>query len=135
MDRQAIDMGYALFSRGDREGFIAMFMPDVVIHASGVLPGLDTVYRGHEGVRKWWDGLRESWERFELTHRVDIVDGDVCLVDVMVHGRGASSGAYVQQQVWHVVRMADTRICEHWSFWDRESAFSLFQDLKAARPG
>ena len=128
-------MAYKLFSRGDREGFVAMFTPDVVIHSSGVLPGTDAVYRGHDGVRKWWADLRESWERFELTHRVEAAEGDLCLIDVAIHGRGASSGVDVEQQVWHVIEMTGTRTREHWSFWDHDSALALLQERKTERPG
>ena len=135
MSREALDLAYKLFSRGDKEGFLSMFTPDAVVVASGRLPGMDGVYQGREGTERWWHDLRDSWSEFTLEHRIEAVEGDRYLVDVLVHGRGAASGAEVRQQVWHVIEFEGTRATRHWSCWSHDDALARLQERKTERPG
>jgi ketosteroid isomerase-like protein len=51
------------------------------------------VYRGHEGMRKYWDDVQEAWERFspELDDIVDCGDGRL-VTRSTVRGIARSSG-------------------------------------------
>ena len=135
MSREALDRAYKLFSRGDKEGFLAMLAPDAVIHASGRMPGMGEDYRGREEHERWWHELRDSWTEFRIEHSVSAVEGNRYLVDVLVRGIGAASGAEVRQQVWHVVELEGTRATRHWSFWNRADAEAVLQERKTERPG
>ena len=58
----AIRSGVAAWSRGDLAGTLENFSPDVEFVTSGVYPGLEPVYRGHEGFTRFWHDFRETWE-------------------------------------------------------------------------
>jgi ketosteroid isomerase-like protein len=60
---------YAALSKGDLEALLASLTEDVEFMTAGVFPGLDRVYRGHDGVRKFWKDFRGSW--VSLRYAVD----------------------------------------------------------------
>lgn len=69
MTKEALELaraGYAAWSRGDLEGLLESLDEQVEYHTSGVFPGLDPVYRGHEGMRKFWNDFREPWQSLAI---------------------------------------------------------------------
>jgi ketosteroid isomerase-like protein len=69
MPHQDVDIarvGYAAWSRGDLEGLLATLDEEVEFRSSGLFPGLDPVYRGHAGMRKYWDDFRGPWESVRI---------------------------------------------------------------------
>lgn len=69
MSEETIELtraGYAAWSRGDLEGLLETMDEAIEFHTSGVFPGLDPVYRGHEGIRKFWDDFRSPWQSLEI---------------------------------------------------------------------
>jgi ketosteroid isomerase-like protein len=135
MDEATVRSGYDAFSRGDLEGFLAVCAPDVVMHSSGVFPGFDPTYEGHDGVRRWWENLRDIWDHFEIRPTIEAMDGSNVLMHVTFYARGSSSGAEVTMQFWQVMETRDELCVHHWTFPDEESAKALIQDLKTDRPG
>ena len=94
------------WARGDRETYLRDVPPDAEFHASGVFPGLDSVYRGREGACKLWDDMRGPWDHFVVTiERIeDLGDTIVALVTFSVKGRGGIS----TNRPWaHVVTYRD----------------------------
>jgi ketosteroid isomerase-like protein len=65
IERAAIDA----WNRGDIDAVLATRHPEFEWHTTGVFPGLDPVYRGHEGSRKFERDFRATWE--SLTFNVD----------------------------------------------------------------
>jgi ketosteroid isomerase-like protein len=89
-------------------------------------PGVDSSYRGHDGLRKWWRDLREPFEYWRSEPLDFIRDGDKVVAPVHFEARGAGSGATVEMDV-----------ANFWSFRDGlivrfESHESLEQALEAA---
>jgi ketosteroid isomerase-like protein len=50
------------WSNGDLEGFLDSVDPEIEWRASGIYPGVDPVYFGHDGFRKFWHDFHEIWE-------------------------------------------------------------------------
>jgi ketosteroid isomerase-like protein len=69
-DLELARRGYEAWSRGDLEGMLATLREDVEFWTSGLFPGLEPVYRGHEGMRKYWEDFRGPWKslRIEVSH-------------------------------------------------------------------
>jgi ketosteroid isomerase-like protein len=63
---QIIRNGLAAWSRGDLEGATNGFGPDFEFVTSGVYPGLEPVYRGHDGFERFWRDFRGAWEDIEI---------------------------------------------------------------------
>jgi ketosteroid isomerase-like protein len=101
--RRALDA----FNRRELEAFLAFLDPDVEFTAYSMqLEGGDP-YRGHEGVRAWWENILAVYPDFS----VEIEDvrefGDLTITRLRMNGRGVESGAAMDQEVWQVVRIRE----------------------------
>jgi len=57
---------YDAWNRGDVDGVLALCHPEFEYHASGIYPDLDSVYRGHEGFRKFERDFRATWKSLSI---------------------------------------------------------------------
>jgi ketosteroid isomerase-like protein len=60
--REVIRAGLDAWSRGDLEGTLEVFDPEFEFVTSGIFPGLEPVYRGHDGFRRFWADFRGPWQ-------------------------------------------------------------------------
>ena len=67
--KDAIRSGMAAWNRGDLAGTMRNFSPELEFVTSGIYPGLDPVYRGHDGFTRFWHDFRETWE--DIAFEVD----------------------------------------------------------------
>ena len=69
------------------------------------------MYRGHEGVRGWFDDLADAWEyiQVETEHAEEVEPGRVVSL-VRLHGRGRSSGLVLDERLAHDVLIRDGRV-------------------------
>jgi ketosteroid isomerase-like protein len=63
---ELVRVGYEAWNRGDMDAILAIFHPDVELVTTGVFPGLDPAYRGHDGFRKFWRDFRGTWESLSI---------------------------------------------------------------------
>jgi ketosteroid isomerase-like protein len=77
------------WNRGDLDAMFALFHPDFEWHTTPSFPGLDAVYRGPEGWRKFDHDFRETWESVQvLIEEVRQVDDKVvALANFQARGR------------------------------------------------
>jgi ketosteroid isomerase-like protein len=78
-----------------------------IIDPTGLLAG---TYRGHEGVKEFFERLRESFDEqhVEIDDLIDV--GDSVVVLCRVRNRGRSSGMTVEQPVGWVYQVRKGRI-------------------------
>ena len=109
MSEQTLELasrGYAAWSRGDLETMLSTIDEDVEYRTSGVFPGLDAVYRGHEGMRKFWDDFRSPWESLQIVidHFRETGDQIVALYRFEAVGR---DGLRVHRDAANVLTLRD----------------------------
>jgi ketosteroid isomerase-like protein len=111
------------FNERNIEAFLALLHPDVEWDDSDGFPGLQGVYRGRTGVRKWWEAFREAWESFhgEVEETTEGTDGRV-LLQVLGTARGRASGVETELRTWFVLWIADGKITKRQIFWSRDEA-------------
>jgi len=95
--------GYELFNRGELDQALVGFSEDIEWVAPDMVPDPGP-HRGPEGVRRFWEMWRESFDDFRIEiMEVHDLDEHV-VVMARVHGRGRDSGAQVTTpvfpQVW-----------------------------------
>jgi len=102
---ETVRAGLAALNRRDVDGMLATLRPDVeLIPVRAVLEG--SVYRGHEGLRRWLEDMREDWEDFRIdSHEVRGLDERRVLVVGSFHARGRSSGVTLDQPAAWVCEM------------------------------
>jgi hypothetical protein len=66
-------------------------------------------YRGHDGIRNWWEDLLSITPDFEAEIE-DVRDlGDVTITRQRNRGRALASRAPMEQTIWQVVEWRDGR--------------------------
>src|SRR3954447_18997522 len=99
MSRQTPDLiaeGVVAFNAGDIVGMLGPIHPEIEFQPiRAVLDG--TVYRGHEGFRRWLEDMAEDWKEFDL-ELIDVRElGPQCvLVHGRVHARARASGVEME---------------------------------------
>jgi ketosteroid isomerase-like protein len=95
----------------DRDRFVSCFDPDAeLVPMVSELEG--TVYRGHEGIRQWWDNLISVFPEFN-SEIVEVRDmGDRMLT--VAHFQGDDSSSVVE--MWTVVFLRSEKIAGWRSF-------------------
>jgi ketosteroid isomerase-like protein len=92
------------FNRRDIEAMIATADPNIEYHPVLSAVGGVTVYRGHDGMRRWFEQLDDAWEELRANPEAYFDLGEHTLLFYVLHGRGRHSGAEVAMPGAQVVR-------------------------------
>jgi ketosteroid isomerase-like protein len=113
---------YEAFEEGGIEAALEFIDPEFEAVIPPELSPEPDVYRGHEGVRRWFAGF-EGMEHVRLEPKEFIEDGERVLVTGALRVRGAGSGIEVEQ---HAVPAWTLR-------GDKAVRVEVFPDLESAR--
>ena len=118
---EIVRLGFERLNADDLEGFLELAAPEIELHDVPEIPG-STVYRGHQGIRRWWATVNESMDelRFEFGE-VTEGDGRIAVVTRAV-GRGRGSGAEVDWTFTTVWGLRDGLISYHHGYSDHDEA-------------
>jgi ketosteroid isomerase-like protein len=110
------EAGYGALNSGDLEAFLALTAEDVEF-TSMVAEAEGTTFRGHDGVRSWWETVRGAFEdvHWELLDVRGSRDRGV------IHFRmtGTLGGVPVEQTMWQATTLRDGQIT-WWAFFRTE---------------
>ena len=103
---EVVRAAYERLNRGDVEGLIELCDPDFVMDMSERVFNPD-VYTGHEGIRRFYAGVRGVWERYHWdVEETRVADGDVvALLHCTAEGR--EGGVSVDWRVAWLWRFRD----------------------------
>jgi ketosteroid isomerase-like protein len=112
------------FGAGDLEFPFAHYAPDIVWeNFSPAPPGMEEVYEGHDGVRRFWRQWLSSWERVEFEQQRYIDAGDQVVVFQRMNTRGRTSGVEMDfsdyAQLW---TLSDGKVVRMKFYADRDEA-------------
>jgi ketosteroid isomerase-like protein len=107
---------------GDLEAFIALCDPEIELHSRWVAVGGVTVYRGHDGLRRWAQEVGEVWDDPRIAVEAYFDLGKQTLAFYTLHGRGRQSGVESSMRFAQVASWRDGR-CVSWkAYVDRDEA-------------
>jgi ketosteroid isomerase-like protein len=91
---------------GDLDAALEVCHPE--IEFMSVLAVSGRRYRGHPGIREYFDDIASAWAewRVEVHHIVPGADGRVAIV-MSMHVRGKESGAMLSEQTDHIWTLKD----------------------------
>jgi ketosteroid isomerase-like protein len=96
------------FNRRDWDAFVALM--DDEVETESRLVAIEGGYRGHEGLRRWWDDLLGAFPDYT----VDIEElrdlGDVTLGHLRGWGHAADSATPVVDPSWQPMRWRDGKV-------------------------
>jgi len=100
--------GFDAWRRRDLDVVLASSHPDVEI--APVMGPASTTYRGHEGMRRFWDDIFSTFPDFspELLEARDL--GDFVLGTVRIRGQGTGSHVPSEQTVWYATEWRDGKL-------------------------
>jgi ketosteroid isomerase-like protein len=105
MSQENIELVYEAteaFNRRDLDAFLALADPDVEFFSRFVELEGGGPYRGHDGMRSWWENLFSAW--LNVSSEIeDVRDlGDVTVARLRLRGHGIESDAPWEQTQWQV---------------------------------
>jgi ketosteroid isomerase-like protein len=91
----------AAYNRRDFDAAVEFFDPDV----EWVLPAHQSFdsCRGPDEIRRFWEGLDETFEELRLDPQESVDAGDRVAVRLRYYGRGRESGAEIETEMYHQV--------------------------------
>jgi ketosteroid isomerase-like protein len=96
------------WNRGNIDAMFALLAPEFEWHTAGEFPGLDPVYRGPEGWRKFDHDFREAWDSLQVLidefHQVN----DKVVALATFHARGRE-GIELRRPIAWVTTIRDRR--------------------------
>jgi ketosteroid isomerase-like protein len=117
--RRALEAG----ARRDADTVFALYDREVEWDARGMQLGVDdAVYRGHDGLIRFYDAWRDTWEDDEYGYDA-LVDYDGPVISVATQqGRGRASGLPVRRTLVGVWTVRNAKIVRVVWFLSREEA-------------
>jgi ketosteroid isomerase-like protein len=115
-------LGDAL-NRGEVDDALRYMDADIELRAGVVAPDQDTFFRGHQGIRDFWDGATDAWESVEITREEVITapDNRFLVVDRwFFHGR---EGIEIERELPTLFTFRDGLIVRIDGFTDKAEAF------------
>ena len=93
---------HAAWNQGDMDAMLAVLHPDFEFVTSGAFPGLDPVYAGHDGFKRFWRDFRGAWQSLHLAiHELRECDERViALVTFKARGRDGLEVTRQTGSVW-----------------------------------
>jgi ketosteroid isomerase-like protein len=106
----------------DRDGVYELLSEDIFVEVPPSLSAEPDVYEGHAGIRRYIDGFDGMLEdvHFELVELHD--EGDQVIAELILKGRGVTSGIEVEQPTAVVHWIEDGKITRMQPHPDLESA-------------
>ena len=95
---QIVRSAYEHLNRGDVEGLVGLCADDFVMDMSERVFNPDT-YRGHDGIRRFFEGVRGVWESYRWDVEETLVAGDSVVAMLHCQAQGREGGVPVD---WHV---------------------------------
>jgi ketosteroid isomerase-like protein len=116
MDREdAVRAAFAAVTSGDVDAMVALCTEDVEFGRPVSGAGDDDIFRGHDGVRRWMERVKDDWDELH----VDLLDlrpaGRHMLVHARFRAQGRESGAEAPQIFWMASFFRGDRFCR-WSY-------------------
>ena len=110
-----------LYNRRDFDGLLGVTDPDIEIGSHFV--SMESLLRGHEGLRAYFEALDDAYEHFQLVP-TDFVDAGAAVVMVgHADWRGKGSGARGETAVFPVFWLRANRIFRTETFMAEGEAF------------
>lgn len=96
-------------SRGDLR-YLNYVDPDAEFDLSESRSTYRGIYRGHEEIRRQWEGLQEAWAETDLRPDEPVVVGDKVVVTVRISAQGRTSGVRLDGTGANVFTFRDGKI-------------------------
>ena len=116
-DIDAVRGSHEAFRRRDFDAFLTFMDPDIEFRS--LILEVEGVYRGHDGLRSWWENILAVFPDWQPEVEDAREVGDRILLRVRAEGAGTGSGIDVDRVIWQVAEVRDGRL-RSWKFFRTE---------------
>ena len=116
---------YAAWNADEWEAARACLHPEVEWRTSGLFPGFEPVYHGHDGVRAFWDSMKEAWKYFTIDIEQSFAQGHSVVLGVRFEAAGKESGVRVDLRFAHVWEVRDGLVVQYSSHPELKQALEV----------
>jgi ketosteroid isomerase-like protein len=113
---------YTALAEKGVEAMLAFADPEFEVTTPPSLASEPDTYRGHDGVRRWFDGFSDGLEGVYFEGREFTALGDQVLVDTVLHARGRTTGIDVEQHAFLLWTLREGMAVKVVVFAEREPA-------------
>jgi ketosteroid isomerase-like protein len=118
---ETVCLMYELLNRGDVEGLIERCDDDFLMDMSERVFNPDT-YRGHDGIRRFYEGVREAWESYRWNVEDTRFKGDTVVAMLHCEGQSREGGPTVDWRVAWLWKLQEGRAVSLRFYRDRAKA-------------
>jgi ketosteroid isomerase-like protein len=128
MPSQAADVArrtHEVFNSGDFEGFVESWDPDCEYRPAleGGVQGGGGVYRGHDGIRRWWRDMEEAWREWSTEiHEIRDLGHQRVLVLGVFRAQGRHTGIAFESPLAQVVETRAGKVVSSQDYFDQDAA-------------
>jgi len=101
---------YAAWGARDLDALLEVTDPESEFRTSGSFPDLEPIYRGHQGMRSFWEAMLVPWESFRIDLERIVEGHDCAAVAIRFRARGKGSGVPTDLRQGHAIRFKNARI-------------------------
>ena len=112
---------YDRLNRGDVEGVVELCDDDFLMDMSERVFNPDT-YRGHDGIRRFYDGVSDAWESYRWNVEETRVEGEMVVAMLHCQGRSREGGPQVDRRVAWLWKLREGRAVALRAYRDRADA-------------
>src|SRR3954467_10816020 len=116
-DTEVVRSSHEAFRRRDFGAFLEYMDPD--IEFSSLVLEVEGTYRGHAGIRSWWDDILAVFPDWQPQVEDAREVGDRVVLKVRAEGAGTGSGIDLDRVIWQVAEVRDGRL-RSWRFYRTE---------------
>jgi ketosteroid isomerase-like protein len=116
-DSDVVRGSHEAFRRRDLDAFVEYMDPD--IEFSSLVLEVEGTYRGHEGIRSWWNDILAVFPDWQPQVEDAREVGGRVVLRVRAEGAGTGSGIDVDRVIWQVAEVRDGRLTA-WKFFRTE---------------
>ena len=110
--------GFEALNRRDLPAYLALM--DLEVEAVPRVAALEGGYRGHDGIRRWWQHLVEFLPDIVLEIAAVRDLGDLTVITGRMRGHAAGSHTPLDEPLWTVAQWRDGK-CVWWGTYDTEA--------------
>lgn len=110
MSRENVEIvrrAYDAFQQSDLEAFVALHHPQCELLPLQARVEGSGPYRGHDGVRAYWDDLRSVFENWQPVPEEIGDHGDSIIIRMHLTGQARESGVTFDETLWQAAELRD----------------------------
>jgi ketosteroid isomerase-like protein len=116
---EVVRRAYAALAEEGVEALLSFTDPEFEVTTPPSLASEPDTYRGHDGVRRYFDSFSDGLEGAYFEGREFTALGDRVLVDTVLHARGRTTGIDVEQHAFLLWTLRDGLVIKAQAFLER----------------